>query len=96
MKRPRFPWKLWSRKRMATEVGYVEANSEFVVTPEEAQAQDAQDAFRKTMPSCTLEETKAALVKAVSTKRARATPHAPNAASVAVPLTIKCEGSGSK
>ena len=63
MKRPRFPWKLWSRKRMATEVGYLEANSEFVVTPEEAQAQDAQDALRKTMRSFTLEEIEFALVK---------------------------------
>ena len=63
MKRPRFPWKLWSRKRMATEVGYLEANSEFVVAPEEAQAQDAQDALRKTMRSFTLEEIEFALVK---------------------------------
>ena len=63
MKRPRFPWKLWSRKRMATEVCYLEANSEFVVTPEEAQAQDAQDALRKTMRSFTLEDIEFALVK---------------------------------
>ena len=36
------------------------------------------------------------MVAAVSTKRARATPHAPNAASAAGPVTVKCEGSGSK